>query len=127
MHKRLGLSALATLALTAAMTAQAEVAPGFYVGAGFGLYLNRRVRIEAWDIEIVLRRMQARLAQAARLRRRRGRADRRGRVDVEPDARGFLGDDPLPSGPDEVEAAFDKMHAGEVLRSVVVLDQEAQV
>ena len=36
MHKRLGLSALAALALTVAMTAQAEVAPGFYVGAGFG-------------------------------------------------------------------------------------------
>jgi hypothetical protein len=36
MHKRLGLSALAALALTTAMTAQAEVAPGFYVGAGFG-------------------------------------------------------------------------------------------
>jgi OOP family OmpA-OmpF porin len=36
MHKRLGSSALATLALTAAMTAQADVAPGFYVGAGFG-------------------------------------------------------------------------------------------
>ena len=36
MHKRLGLSALAALALTAAMTAQADVGPGFYVGAGFG-------------------------------------------------------------------------------------------
>lgn len=36
MHKRLGLSALATLALTVATTAQADVAPGFYVGAGFG-------------------------------------------------------------------------------------------
>jgi OmpA-OmpF porin, OOP family len=36
MHKRLGLSTLAALALTAAMTARGEVAPGFYVGAGFG-------------------------------------------------------------------------------------------
>jgi OOP family OmpA-OmpF porin len=36
MHKRLGLSALATLALTVATTAQADEAPGFYVGAGFG-------------------------------------------------------------------------------------------
>ena len=35
MHKHLGFSALATLALTAAMTAQADVGPGFYVGAGF--------------------------------------------------------------------------------------------
>ncbi len=37
----------------------------FYVGAGFGLYLNRRTEIEAWDIEIVLRRLRRRLAQAA--------------------------------------------------------------
>lgn len=36
MHKRLGSSALAVFALTAAMTAQADVAPGFYAGAGFG-------------------------------------------------------------------------------------------
>jgi OmpA-OmpF porin, OOP family len=36
MHKRLGLSALAAFALTAAMTAQADVGPSFYVGAGFG-------------------------------------------------------------------------------------------
>ncbi|MDH5833263.1 DUF4129 domain-containing protein [Luteimonas kalidii] len=34
----------------------------FVVGAGFGLYLSRRVRIEAWDIELALRRMRARLA-----------------------------------------------------------------
>ncbi|MCF7223554.1 DUF4129 domain-containing protein [Marilutibacter chinensis] len=37
----------------------------FYVGAGFGLYLNRRTEIEGWDIEIVLRRLAARLAGAA--------------------------------------------------------------
>ena len=36
----------------------------FYVGAGFGLYLNRRTEIEAWDIEIVLRRLRARLGKA---------------------------------------------------------------
>ena len=36
MHKQLGLSALAALALTVTMTAQADVGPGFYVGAGFG-------------------------------------------------------------------------------------------
>jgi OOP family OmpA-OmpF porin len=35
MHKRLGLSALAALAM-AATTAQADVGPGFYVGAGLG-------------------------------------------------------------------------------------------
>ena len=36
MHKCLGLSALAALALTVATTARADVAPGFYVGAGVG-------------------------------------------------------------------------------------------
>jgi OmpA-OmpF porin, OOP family len=36
MHKRLGLSVFAALALTAAMAAQADVQPGFYMGAGFG-------------------------------------------------------------------------------------------
>lgn len=37
----------------------------FYVGAGFGLYLNRRTEIEGWDIEIVFRRLRARLGAAA--------------------------------------------------------------
>jgi OOP family OmpA-OmpF porin len=36
MDKRLGLSALAALALTASMAARADVQPGFYAGAGFG-------------------------------------------------------------------------------------------
>lgn len=35
----------------------------FYVGAGFGLYLNRRTEIEGWDIEVALRRLAARLAR----------------------------------------------------------------
>jgi hypothetical protein len=34
------------------------VAP-FYVAAGFALYLNRRVKLEAWDIEIDFRKMAA--------------------------------------------------------------------
>ncbi len=34
----------------------------FFVGAGFGLYLNRRTQLEAWDLEIVFRRMRRRLA-----------------------------------------------------------------
>jgi hypothetical protein len=34
----------------------------FYVGAGFGLYLNRRTELEAWDIELAFRRLLARLA-----------------------------------------------------------------
>ncbi len=37
----------------------------FYVGAGFGLYLNRRTEIEGWDIELAFRRLRARLAAAA--------------------------------------------------------------
>jgi len=36
----------------------------FYSGAGFGLYLNRRTQLEAWDIEIAFRRLRDRLAQA---------------------------------------------------------------
>lgn len=34
----------------------------FFIGAGFGLYLNRRTQLEAWDLEIVFRRMRRRLA-----------------------------------------------------------------
>lgn len=33
----------------------------FYVGAGFGLYLNCRTRIEGWDVELAFRRLGARL------------------------------------------------------------------
>ncbi len=33
----------------------------FYVGAGFGLYLNRRTQIEAWDVELAFRRLRQRL------------------------------------------------------------------
>ena len=33
----------------------------FYVGAGFGLYRNRRTQIEAWDVEIAFRRLRERL------------------------------------------------------------------
>lgn len=56
---------IAQLAFNVALWLAFSAVEPFHVGAGFGLYLNRRVRIEAWDIEIVLRRMQARLAQAA--------------------------------------------------------------
>lgn len=37
----------------------------FYVGAGFGLYLNRRTQMEAWDVEITLCRLRERLLPAA--------------------------------------------------------------
>lgn len=36
----------------------------FYVGAGFGLYLNCRTRIEGWDVELAFRRMATRLTSA---------------------------------------------------------------
>lgn len=38
------------------------VAP-FYVGCGFALYLNRRTNLEAWDLELLFRRIAARLAR----------------------------------------------------------------
>lgn len=37
-----------------------------YVAAGFALYLNRRTQLEAWDIELALRRLDERTAAAAR-------------------------------------------------------------
>ena len=37
----------------------------FYVAAGFTLYLNRRTRLEAWDIEIGFRRLARRLAYSS--------------------------------------------------------------
>lgn len=37
----------------------------FFVGAGFGLYLNRRTQIEAWDVEIEFRKLRKRLLAAA--------------------------------------------------------------
>ncbi|MFW5968810.1 MAG: DUF4129 domain-containing protein, partial [Persicimonas sp.] len=37
----------------------------FYVAAGFALYINRRVSLEGWDIEIVFRRLAQRLERGA--------------------------------------------------------------
>ncbi len=37
----------------------------FYSGAGFGLYLNRRTLLEAWDVEIAFRRLRERLSRLA--------------------------------------------------------------
>ncbi|MCH6485079.1 DUF4129 domain-containing protein [Pseudoxanthomonas sp. LH2527] len=53
------------LAWNALAWAAISVIEPFYVGAGFGLYLNRRTQIEAWDLEIVFRKLRARLAAAA--------------------------------------------------------------
>ena len=36
-----------------------------YVACGFSLYLNRRTVLEAWDIELVFRRMRQRLVGAS--------------------------------------------------------------
>lgn len=37
----------------------------FYVSCGFSLYLNRRIALEAWDIELVLRNLRRRLGSVA--------------------------------------------------------------
>ncbi|WMJ70910.1 DUF4129 domain-containing protein [Stenotrophomonas sp. 24(2023)] len=54
---RLGLNTLCWLAA-------ALVGP-LQVGAGFGLYLNRRTQMEAWDVEIGLRRLRERLLRSS--------------------------------------------------------------
>lgn len=48
------------VALTIGYAAAVAFLEPFYVAAGFGLYLNRRVELEAWDIEQELRRAQSR-------------------------------------------------------------------
>jgi len=47
---------LSTLATTVAYGAVVLVIEPFYVAAGFAMYLNRRVELEAWDIEQEFRR-----------------------------------------------------------------------
>ena len=54
---QIGVNAFAWLAVS--------VIEPFFVGAGFGLYLNRRTQIEAWDVEIAFRKLRARLSAAA--------------------------------------------------------------
>jgi len=53
---QLGYNALVWLAVS--------IVEPFYIGAGFGLYLNRRTEIEAWDVEIAFRRLRQRLLSA---------------------------------------------------------------
>ena len=55
----------AKLALNLLSWLAAALIGPFYVGAGFGLYLNRRTQMEAWDVEIALRRLRERLLPAA--------------------------------------------------------------
>ncbi|TZF84368.1 DUF4129 domain-containing protein [Cognatilysobacter lacus] len=47
-----------------AWTAASVIEP-FYVGSGFGQYLNRRTEIEGWDIELAFRRLRERLLAAS--------------------------------------------------------------
>jgi hypothetical protein len=54
---RIGFNVFVWLAMT--------VVEPFFVGGGFGLYLNRRTQIEAWDVEIAFRKLRARLAASA--------------------------------------------------------------
>lgn len=57
----------AQVALNAAAWLATSLIEPFYVAAGFGLYLNRRTQLEAWDVEIAFRRLGKRLAAAAPL------------------------------------------------------------
>jgi OOP family OmpA-OmpF porin len=51
MYKRLGLSTLAALALTATMAAQADVGPGFYAGVGFGTTKLEEDVFDGFDVD----------------------------------------------------------------------------
>ena len=46
----------AELGLAIAYGVMTIVLEPFYVASGFGMYLNRRVELEAWDVEQELRR-----------------------------------------------------------------------
>jgi hypothetical protein len=52
------------LSNVAVLLVMALVAP-FYVASGFALYLNRRIELEAWDIELGFRRLAGRLKNVA--------------------------------------------------------------
>lgn len=49
-----------TAQLLLVFVAMAVMAP-FYVAGGFSLYLHRRAQLEGWDIELVFRRLRARI------------------------------------------------------------------
>jgi len=55
----------AQVALNAVCWLGLSVIEPFHIGAGFGLYLNHRVQMEGWDIELALRRLRARLGAGA--------------------------------------------------------------
>ncbi|MCD9029513.1 DUF4129 domain-containing protein [Luteimonas sp. BDR2-5] len=54
----------AQLLLVLALWIAVGVVEPFFVAAGFGLYLNRRTQLEAWDLEIAFRRLRARIVPA---------------------------------------------------------------
>jgi hypothetical protein len=77
-----------------AMAAMAAVEP-FYVAAGFGLYLNRRVQLEGWDLELSFRD----LARRARSRMGAGLVLAALLALAAPAARALQSVPPAPAGP----------------------------
>ena len=49
---------------SACYLAAVSIVEPLYVAAGFALYLNRRTQLEAWDLEVALRRLNERAAPA---------------------------------------------------------------
>jgi hypothetical protein len=56
-----------TWADTVAYALAVSAVEPFYVAAGFSLYLDRRMRLEGWDVEVALRRLALRLGQVGTL------------------------------------------------------------
>ncbi len=52
-------------AIYAGYTLAFSIIEPIYVGAGFGLYLNRRMELEAWDIDLAFRQLALRLHERA--------------------------------------------------------------
>jgi len=85
----------------------------FYVSAGFGLYINRRTHLEAWDVEVVFRRMAKRLSS--------GRVGASA-VAVLLSAGLLLGAAPTATMQDSPEAAAQPIHAAELDPRAVIND-----
>jgi uncharacterized protein DUF4129 len=62
--QRIDVPLYAQWAMVSAYLLAMMVVEPFYIAGGFGLYINRRTRLEAWDVEIAFRRMSRRLAPA---------------------------------------------------------------
>ncbi len=83
------------LLLNAVYVIAMTVIEPFYVGGGFGFYINRRVYLEGWDIDLVFRKLNHRI--------REGRA-RPGAVLAGLVAAGLLGISPQAAAQDEADA-----------------------